>query len=108
MQYMDDNDMPKDMQRRLRDYFHRCHHLWAADNQRDVLLKMSPLLQSEVLLQVNASWIDKVKWLRTETDPDFLIEIVLAIRPAVFAPREIIKEAALHIVRAGSESSPHP
>ena len=100
---MDDKNMPMEMQRRLRDYFHRCQHLWAASTQRNVLLKMSPSLQSEVLLMVNSNWIDKVQWLRTESDPDFLIEIVLAIRPAVFAPKEVIKESALHIIRAGGE-----
>ena len=103
-QFMHDNNLQPDTQRRLRDYFHRCYHLWAADSQRVVLQKMSPSLQSEVALKVNSSWLDKVPWLCSETDPDFLIEIVLTIRPAVFAPKEIIRESALHVISHGGAS----
>ena len=58
--YMSNNDLPSEMRQRLRDYFHRTKHLWVSKANRDVLLKMSPKLQGEVLLHVNSKWIDQV------------------------------------------------
>ena len=63
-------------------------------------MKMSPKLQGEVLLHTNGTWIQRVVWLRNE-DPRFLVDIILALRPTVFAPDETIRTSALHIVLAG-------
>ena len=83
-----------------RDYFHRTKHMWTSENTRGVLQKMSPALQAEVLLHVNAVWVRKVSWLKGGFPP-FLAEILLALRPAVFAPKETIDSSALHIMHTG-------
>ena len=98
--YMEKNQLPAEMCQRVRDYFHRSKHLWTTENNQAVLLKMSPALQSEVLRFANNRWVDKVTWLRDE-DPLFVTTVVLALKPAIFAPREEIKETALHIINSG-------
>ena len=98
--YMQMNDLPQAMRQRLRDYFHRTRHLWRTNASRDVLMRMSPTLQGEVLLQTNAAWLSKVSWLAKE-DPRFLTEVILSLKPAVFAPKEVVGSSALHIVNLG-------
>eukprot|EP00966_Prymnesium_polylepis_P321017 7377342-Prymnesium_polylepis.1 len=57
-------------------------------------------LRSQVLTKVNSAWINKVKWLAGGFPP-FLAEVVLALRPAVFAPKERVGSSALYILHAG-------
>lgn len=52
------------------------------------------------MLQTNGTWIIEVPWLAAE-DPTFLVEVILALRPAVFAPDETVRSSALHIVLSG-------
>ena len=98
--YVERNHLPAEMSQRLRDYFHRTKHLWASESTRDVLEKMSPTLQIMTLLHVNAVWVDQVSWLRNGYPP-FLTEVIIAIRPAIFAPKEMVEDAALHIIHSG-------
>lgn len=55
---------------------------------------------SQVLTKVNFAWINKVKWLAGGFPP-FLAEVILALRPAVFAPKERVGSSALYILHAG-------
>jgi hypothetical protein len=80
--YMQSHDLPAPMRQRLRDYFHRTRHLWRTNASRDALMKMSPTLQGEVLIQTNSVWLNKVPWLAYET-PVFLTDVILALKPAV-------------------------
>jgi hypothetical protein len=98
--YMSLHGLPDEMRQRLRDFFHRTRHLWHSAASHEALMKMSPKLQGEVLLHTNGKWIERVSWLRNE-DPRFLVDVILALRPTVFAPDETIRTSALHIVLAG-------
>ena len=42
----------------------------------------------------------QVPWLANE-DPRFVVDVILALRPAVFAPDELVRSSALHIVLSG-------
>ena len=98
--YMSLHDLPGAMRQRLRDFFHRTKHLWQANASHQVLMRMSPALQGEVLLHTNATWLGLVPWLAHE-DPRFLTQLILALQPAVYAPGELIRSTALHIVNSG-------
>lgn len=63
-------------------------------------MRMSPALQGEVLLHTNAKWLSGVSWLAFE-DPRFLTQLILQLQAAVFAPSEVIRSTALHIVNSG-------
>ena len=41
-----------------------------------------------MLLAANEYWLKKVSWLSNE-DPMFVTNVILALRPAVFAPKEV-------------------
>ena len=98
--YMSLHSLPDEMRQRLRDFFHRTRHLWQSNASHQVLMRMSPALQGEVLLHTNAKWLSNVPWLAHE-DPRFLTQLILQLEPAVFAPSEVIRSTALHIVNSG-------
>lgn len=60
-EYVHTNRLPHQMRLRLRDYFQRTKHLRTSHSAGDFLLKLSPLLQREVVLHVNRTWITKVR-----------------------------------------------
>ena len=98
--YMAAHSFDQDMRQRLRDYFHRTRHLWHSNTSRDVLTRLSPALQREVLLAANSAWLSQVPWLENE-DPQFLAQVTMSMLPAVFAPKEVIRSSALHVVYSG-------
>ena len=53
-----------------------------------------------MLLHVNNKWISQISGLANE-DPGFITQLVLGLRPAVFAPREEVKAISLTIVHRG-------
>ena len=59
--YLRANHLPPATRQRLRDYFHRTEHLWQGKAMQRCLLRMSPGLQGEVVIYVNAAWLDKVR-----------------------------------------------
>jgi len=100
--YAESNGLPADLRVRLRDFFHRTKHLEQSRSTAECLLKLSPALQGEVLLNVNARWIRAVSWLKDE-HPFFIAELVMAAHPEVFTPGEVCTQpVALHIVHSGS------
>ena len=72
--YMSINHLPPSMRQRLRDYFHRARHLWQTNASQQILSKLSPMLQGEILLQANEAWLVHVPWLANE-EARFLAEV---------------------------------
>ena len=100
--YAQHNALPDKMRQQLRDFFHRTKHLVQSREESGFLAKLSPALQSEVVLHVNQQWITRVFWLRDE-NPNFLTEVVSSLLPEVFSPGEVaLRPVALHIMHTGS------
>jgi hypothetical protein len=95
------HDLPKNLRQRLRDYFHRTQHLQRTSAYRSVLLRMSPTLQLELLWHANRKWLRQVVWLQ-QAEPGFIAQLVLALKPMVFAPSEIASGTMLSIIFRGA------
>ena len=89
-----------ELQLRLREYFHKSRHVQVADANNELLLKMSPTLQGEVLWAVNSTWLRRVRFL-AQCQPEFIAKVLLSLRPLVFAPSEIIFGNQLYILHHG-------
>ena len=94
------NKLDPAMAQRLRDYFHRTRHMFGSSSSTEVLRRLSPKMQGDVLLRVNEEWLQHVPWL-AEEDSAFLAEVVLALVPAVFPPEESIDYSALFVLTSG-------
>ncbi len=99
--YMRASALPAKLRQRLRDYFHRTQHLQRTASYRSVLLRMSPTLQGELLWYTNESWLARIPWLSASADPGFIVQLVLTLKPMVFAPSEVCTSSMLYIVHRG-------
>ena len=59
--YMSSNEVDRGLRVRMREYFFRTRHILDSENQQRLLQLMSPKLQSELVLEVNNSWIRNVR-----------------------------------------------
>lgn len=98
--FMDSTNLPKDMQMRLREYFHQSKHLSETVNRRNLLDKMSPQLAGEVALQVNERWLRRV-WFLNGAGQEFVVQIALQLEAMVFTIGEVINNGYLYIVNRG-------
>ena len=64
------------LQWRLREYFHKTRHLTIEAANTQLLHKMSPALQGEVLWLTNAVWLQRVVFLRG-AQPEFIAKVLL-------------------------------
>ena len=96
------NHVDKGLRTRLRDYFHRTRHLHDASNQKRLLSMMSPMLQSELVLSVNARWLRHVWFLQNEAVEDqFIVSLTMTLNPMVLAPFELAPFGFLYILYRG-------
>lgn len=98
--YMSQELMPREMRRRLREYFHNSKHQRAADTNRTLLELMSPTLQGEVAWHVNHRWLQRVPFLHNMPRP-FLVEVAVNLHSIVFAPGDAAPHGLLYIVHDG-------
>ena len=98
--YMRKNRVEPMLQIRLREYFHRTRHLHDALNEGRLLEMMSPNLQSEVVLAVNARWLREV-WFLQDVEPEFVVRLTLGLSPLVLAPFELAPCGFLYILAQG-------
>ena len=89
-----------DLRWRLRQYFHRSRHMQVSHANNQLMHRMSPLLQGEVLWNVNRTWLGRVRFLRG-CEPEFIAKVLLALRPQVFTPDEVIFGNELYILHHG-------
>lgn len=85
--YMRHHQIPVDLRRRVRAYF---HYLW--DSRRgyeDVsgLATLPPNLRADLILWVNRELVEKVPWFK-DASPEFIREIVQCLKPQVALPGE--------------------
>lgn len=97
---MSSTNLPKDMQMRLREYFHQSKHLADTVTRRNLLDKMSPQLAGEVALQVNEKWLRRV-WFLTGAGQEFVVQIALQLEAMVFTIGEVVNNGYLYIINRG-------
>jgi len=92
--------LPNDMRRTLREYFHQTRHLQIARANRLLIENMSPMLQGMVVWKVNEKWLRHV-WFLAKAEDSFMVELSLALQPAVFAPGELCPHGQMYIIHRG-------
>mmetsp|Transcript_76761 Transcript_76761/g.152188 ORF Transcript_76761/g.152188 Transcript_76761/m.152188 type:complete len:457 (+) Transcript_76761:1746-3116(+) len=85
---------------RLREYFHRTKHITTTEFNNELLGKMSPALQGEVLWRTNSVWLRRVQFMR-KCEPEFVAKILLSLQPLVFAPSDVVFGTQLYILHHG-------
>lgn len=91
---------PSEVRARLREYFTNAQHLMRERDYSRLLSQMSPALRGEVALLSNGPWLAKVSYFCDMAD-DFVVQIALAMVPAVYAPEEWIDVTDLHVIVKG-------
>ena len=98
--FMSSQQIPPEMQRRLREYFHQSKHLQDTINRRHLLEKMSPQLAGEVALTCNEKWLNKV-WFLRGAGQEFVVQIALQLQAMVFTIGEVVSNGFLYIIHRG-------
>lgn len=98
--FMAAQDIPSEMQRRIREYFHQTKHLQDTTDRRALLEKMSPALAGEVALRCNQKWLGRV-WFLQNAGEDFVVQIALQLQAVVFAIGEVASNGFLYIIHRG-------
>lgn len=97
------------LRKRLREYFHRARHLQESDSASHLLGLMSPMLQSELVLDSNQRLVHGVWFLQNEViEPQFLVHLTLQLSPLVLAPFELYALASLarlHVTRRAAHAT---
>jgi len=109
---MKDRALPWPVRKRLRKFFLSARRAQRAEQQEQILRRMSPVLQGEVALMSNWHWVKKVSFINilvpevgssdVTRAPHFVVDIALSLGSAVFAQSEVFGEPrVLCILRQG-------
>ena len=99
-EYMRSQALSYPMRQKLREYFQENHYVNVAEANEKVVLKMSPMLQRQVLIPSNKHWLQKL-WFLKGSEPAVFVQIILSLQPHVFAPNERTPDEALGILYQG-------
>eukprot|EP00966_Prymnesium_polylepis_P141502 3267825-Prymnesium_polylepis.1 len=89
----------KEVRQKLREYFYQSKHLQLTQTNNQLLSLMSPKLRGEAAIRING-WL-KTVWFLKSAEPEFLVNLALAVEPLVFAPGELIPPGFMYVVRRG-------
>jgi len=98
--FMSEQGIARKMRVELREYFHQTRHLLVADSNKGLISMMSPMLQEDVVWQINQRWLKHVWFLRNAEDK-FMVKLALALTAAVFAPSELCPNGYMYISHRG-------
>jgi len=109
---MKDRALPTPVRKRLRTFFLSARQAQRAEQQEQLLRRLSPVLQGEVALMSNWNWVSKVSFIYNLVPearaadvtraPHFVVDFALALGSAVFAQSEVFGEPrVLYILRQG-------
>jgi hypothetical protein len=98
--FLSANHISPDLSKRLREYFHRTKHLRDADKHQQLMVMMSPMLQSEIVLAVNKAWLSQV-WYLARAEREFVVSLTISLSPMVLAPIELAPSGFLYILYRG-------
>ena len=98
--FMNRENVPQKMRRRLREYFHQSKHLRLAQTQKGLIEDMSPMLSREVSWGINESWLSRI-WFLREAPRSFMIDLASRMQARVFSPGEAPAIGFMYIVHRG-------
>ena len=98
--FMATEDLSPQLRWRIREYFFQSFAMKRNHEQRNMLLEMSPMLQSEVIMECNAGWLRRV-WFLADANQSLVVDLALVLTPLLFPPGEVIHPGHLFIVRRG-------
>ena len=90
-----------DMRVRLREFFQQACHVHQGHMRRDLLMLMSPMLHGQVALAISGAWLRKVHFLKG-VEQEMLILVATNLRPAVFAPGELVTPGFFYVSHKGT------
>jgi len=98
---MCDREMPHEMCRKLRRYFHETREMNRRRAEREIIDQMSPKLQGEFALSMHQKWIEKVWYLRNMPH-EIIVFMSRNLNMAVYSPNEeVFSDRTLFIIRRG-------
>ena len=103
--FMRERKLPKEMRFTLREYFTSARQVHQVSGDKDLLEKMSPLLQGTVAVRANKLWLDQIWFLkgmgRTREEREFIAELSKRLAPSAFINGERMPIGQLYILRKG-------
>ena len=66
--------LPREMRRRLREYFHQSLHLMHTRTSDKLMARMSPMLQAEVALRCHERFLRNV-WYFRDVEHEFIVQV---------------------------------
>ena len=103
--FMESKYIPKNLRLRLREFYRYKFEQQGSDEWHSLVSEMSPLLQGEVAVQVNGSWLQSIPLLR-DCDEKLYTQISLAMASVTYCPMESVIDlheppSAMYIVERG-------
>ena len=99
--HMAAENIPPEMQYRLREYMHMTVHLRQGATRVRLLQLLSPGLAGDFALKMNERWLKNVWWLKgidVEQDRELHIMLCLELRAQVFPHKEPVPLGSLYVV----------
>ena len=98
--FMTDMNIDQSLRVRAREYFRQTRDLRKKLSYGDLILRLSPTLKGEVVLQMSKKTLETVWYLRA-CESSFLVELALVMVREGYAPREKIPSEKLNIIMRG-------
>jgi hypothetical protein len=102
---MRERQLPPPMRMMLRDYFAAARRVHEANDDGDLLEKLTPLLQGTVALAANKKWLDHVWYFRNldevEDGTEFIAQLAKLLVVRAFVASERLPVGQLYILRRG-------
>ena len=95
-----DNNVPKEMARRLREYLLQQKEFILRDNSAKSIPMLSTALQIEVVLQCNRHWLSGI-WFLRDLEEICLVRICSSLVSKTLAPGELAPRRYLYVVKRG-------
>ena len=103
--FMRERQLPKDMRIMLREYFHNARHMLEANDDEDLLAKMSPLLKGTVAVAANSIWLGQIWFLNglgsTRLERDFVAALAMELQLSAFIVHERMPIGQLYVLKQG-------
>lgn len=87
---------------RLREFMYESAHLRGFSQQQELLRRLSPAMQGEVLVLINRRYFNAIWYVRSIAHPGVLMALSSALTPIVFPPSELTPAGFLYIIQRGS------
>ena len=103
--FMRERRLPKDMRFTLREYFASARMVHQVSGDRELLQKMSPLLQGTVAVRANKLWLDQIWFLKgmgiQREEREFIAELSKRLELTAYVSSERMPIGQLYILRKG-------